>query len=295
MMWAQELSLAELAEGGHFSDGDWVESKDQDPAGAVRLTQLADVGAASFRNRSDRWLRDDQAARLGCTFLEPDDILIARMPDPIGRACLVPQNIGRAVTVVDVAILRIKRGDVDPRYAMWAMNAPVFHREVVRLQSGTTRKRISRKNLATLRIPVPPLDDQRRIVTLLEDHLSRLDAAVTQIHHAETQSTVMLRSALNHGLRAVLVDDDLSEGSARNLFPGVPPLQPSDGDRWWPVPDSWIWSRLGDLFEVNVGSTPTRTDKIAWSGDLPWVSSGEVSFRRIGRTREHIRDCCTGR
>lgn len=170
-------SLSEVAKGGLFSDGDWVESKDQDPAGGVRLTQLADVGVAAFRDRSDRWLREDQASRLGCTFLQPDDILVARMPDPLGRACLVPPSIGRAVTVVDVAILRPTRSDVDRRYLMWAINAPQVSAQVESMQSGTTRRRISRKNLGTVAIPVPELDDQRRIVDILEDHLSRLDAA----------------------------------------------------------------------------------------------------------------------
>ena len=39
---------------GVFSDGDWIESKDQDPNGDVRLIQLADIGVGEFRNRSNR-------------------------------------------------------------------------------------------------------------------------------------------------------------------------------------------------------------------------------------------------
>lgn len=170
-------TLAGLAAGGIFSDGDWVESKDQDPGGTVRLTQLADVGVGTFRGRSDRWLREDQAARLGCTFLEPGDILIARMPDPIGRACLVPTGIGRAVTVVDVAVVRLARDDIDPQYLMWAFNSPGIHSQVTALQSGTTRKRISRKNLGAISLALPELSEQRRIVGILEDQFSHLDAA----------------------------------------------------------------------------------------------------------------------
>ena len=174
-------SLNELAADGVFVDGDWVESKDQDPDGSVRLTQLADVGVAHFRDRSDRWLREDQAERLSCTRLVPGDILIARMPDPIGRACMVPEGIGAAVSVVDVAILRLRRTDVDARYVMWAINAPEFHQSVVAKESGTTRKRISRRNLGLLQVPLPSIEEQRRIVDLLEDHLSRLDVASSQV------------------------------------------------------------------------------------------------------------------
>lgn len=197
MTWAQQVSLGDLAGGGLFSDGDWVESKDQDPRGSVRLIQLADVGAGVFRDRSDRWMRPDQAERLGCTFLKTGDVLIARMPDPIGRACLVPSAIGSAATAVDVAILRISRPDVDPKYVMWAVNGPRFHAAVVRLQSGTTRKRISRRNLAALTIPLPSLGEQHRIVEILEDHLSRLDAASSYLRSALARAQAVERSTLS--------------------------------------------------------------------------------------------------
>lgn len=164
----QWISIEELAGDGFFSDGDWVESKDQDPAGEVRLTQLADVGVGVFRDRSNRWLREDQAARLGCTLLKPGDLLIARMPDPLGRACQVPENVGRAVTVVDVAILRSARPDVLPRYVMHAVNSSAVNRRILSLQTGGTRQRVSRSKLGMIRVPVPTVEEQVRIVSLID-------------------------------------------------------------------------------------------------------------------------------
>lgn len=171
------VPMGELAGDGFFTDGDWVESKDQDPTGDVRLTQLADVGVDVFRDRSDRWLREDQAAALGCTFLEPQDVLIARMPDPLGRACQVPEGLGRAVTVVDVAILRCKRPDVLPRYVMYALNSGPLSRGMLSFQSGGTRRRISRGNLAKVRVPIPSIDEQHRVVDILD----RFDAIVNDL------------------------------------------------------------------------------------------------------------------
>jgi type I restriction enzyme S subunit len=206
------LSLNEVAHGGLFNDGDWVETKDQDPQGSVRLTQLADVGVGEFRDRSSRWLREDQAADLHCTFLQPSDVLIARMPEPIGRACLAPEGIGRAITAVDVAILRVNDPEVDPRYVMWAVNNPKFHAAVETLQSGTTRKRISRKNLATLAIPIPDLHEQRRIVDILEDHLSRLDATDVSFVSVRAKMTA-LRDAIIH---SALFADQAGEAEQRS-------------------------------------------------------------------------------
>lgn len=169
--------MGKLAGSGFFRDGDWVESKDQDEAGAVRLTQLADVGVDIFRDRSDRWMNDEQAARLNCTLLAPSDVLIARMPDPLGRACQVPDTIGRAVTVVDVAILRSKRDDVLPRYVMYAINSHPVRQQILSFQAGGTRQRITRKNLATIEIPIPSVEEQQRIVEILD----RFDALVNSL------------------------------------------------------------------------------------------------------------------
>src|ERR1022692_1462760 len=101
------LTVASLSgSGGLMVDGDWIETKDQDPRGKVRLIQLADIGDGAFLNKSSRFLTKAKAIELGCTFLEPGDVLIARMPDPLGRACIFPGVGCQAVTAVDVCIWR---------------------------------------------------------------------------------------------------------------------------------------------------------------------------------------------
>lgn len=189
-----EATLSRLMDGGLFTDGDWVETKDQDDNGAVRLTQLADIGEGYWRNRSGRSMTPESAARLGCTYLEPGDVLVARMPDPLGRACIFPGDARRAVTVVDVCVLRPPLGSVNSKWLMWFINAPQMRTRIEALQSGTTRKRVSRKNLGNLTLPVPPLDEQRRIVEVIEEQFSRLDAAEASLMRA-LRNLIRLRAA----------------------------------------------------------------------------------------------------
>ena len=67
------VTIKELAgASGIFVDGDWVESKDQDPNGDIRLLQLADIGDGAFLDKSDRWINEDAFARLRCTELAAD-------------------------------------------------------------------------------------------------------------------------------------------------------------------------------------------------------------------------------
>jgi len=157
-----------ISRSGLFSDGDWVESKDQDPEGDVRLIQLADIGVGEFIDKSNRFMTSKRADELRCSYLKAGDILVARMPDPIGRACIFPEDMGRCVTVVDICIVRPDSERIDNRWLMHLINSERFRNQIDRHVTGTTRQRISRGNLAGLEIPLPPLPEQKRIAAILD-------------------------------------------------------------------------------------------------------------------------------
>lgn len=162
-------SLANLLADGVFIDGDWVETKDQDPSGEVRLIQLADVGEGVFRDRSSRFLAMQKAKELRCTFLKPGDVLVARMPEPLGRACIFPGLDQPAVTVVDVCILRPNPSRARGDWLAYAINSPELRSSMQEFIRGTTRQRISRMNLGTLEVYVPELEAQAELASLLDE------------------------------------------------------------------------------------------------------------------------------
>lgn len=201
--WAVATIADLIGVGGVFSDGDWVESEDQDPSGDVRLIQLADVGDGSYRDRSSRFLTSIKAAELRCTFLKPGDLLIARMPDPLGRACVYPGDEKASVTVVDVCIVR-PQSPVCTRWLMHHLNTPQVRRVIAKLQSGTTRKRISRGNLATLKFPIPPVQEQVRIAARLDELLSDLDAGVKALEGVRAKLRLYRAAVLKAAVEGTL-------------------------------------------------------------------------------------------
>lgn len=183
------------AQAALFCDGDWVESKDQDPHGPYRLTQLADVGDGFWRDRSDRWMNEEQYQRLGCTSLVPNDVLVARMPDPLGRACLFPGDRHPCATVVDVAILRPGPNGPHPAWLMWMLNSPQARRQVDALAKGTTRRRISRRNLATVKLPTLDRLNQAAVASYLGEAVQLIERMRDALEGAQGQAEI-LRSAI---------------------------------------------------------------------------------------------------
>jgi type I restriction enzyme S subunit len=203
--WAKATISEMISADGVFVDGDWIESKDQDPNGEVRLIQLADIGDGDFRNKSSRFLTLKRANEIGCTFLLEGDILVARMPDPIGRACLFPlKGENKFVTAVDVAIIRTGKDSINNKLLNYFINSPIIRNKIEALQSGTTRKRISRGNLSLIEFPVPPLNEQNRIVDKLDELLSELEKGKEQLQTSLEQLKVYRQSILKHAFEGKL-------------------------------------------------------------------------------------------
>ena len=150
-------------------DGDWIESKDQSESG-IRLIQTGNIGIGEYLDKSNRakYITAETFERLKCTEVFPGDILISRLPDPIGRACAVPQNVGKAITAVDCTIVRLDSSVCDINYFINYTQSARYSNELSKYLAGTTRTRISRKNLEKIEIPLPSLEEQRRIAALLD-------------------------------------------------------------------------------------------------------------------------------
>lgn len=239
----QDLSGAQ----GLVTDGDWIESKDQAPNGDVRLIQLADIGDGHFRNRSNRFLTSKRATELGCTFLRDGDVLVARMPDPLGRACIFPGVGQKAVTAVDILIWRGASKDVSERWLVHFLNSPDIRQQIASSASGTTRQRISGGRLKALELPVPPAAEQRRIVAKIDSLSSKSKRAREHLDHiprlVEKYKQAVLTAAFSGALS--------SARRSANLEPGVDLLQGATH----PLPESWTWKAIGEVASVAGGLT----------------------------------------
>lgn len=138
-----------------FTDGDWIESKDQSNSG-VRLIQTGNIGVAEYLDKpsNKKWVSEDTFNRLHCEEVLPGDILISRLPDPAGRACIIPFLGTKMITAVDCTIVRVA-SDISNLFLVQYLSSQSYFNEVINCLAGGTRQRISRNNLANFSIPIP--------------------------------------------------------------------------------------------------------------------------------------------
>ena len=168
-----------------FCDGDWIESKDQSEDG-IRLIQTGNVGNGVYRDKADKskYISEETFKQLNCTEIFPGDILVSRLPDPIGRACIIPETGSRMITAVDCSIIRLKEC-INSNLFVYYTRSDSYSKNIDKFTTGTTRKRISRSNLALVSVPIPPKDEQQQIVAeldLLSDVIEKQKAQIEELN-----------------------------------------------------------------------------------------------------------------
>lgn len=181
-----------------FGDGDWIESKDQSDSG-IRLIQTGNVGEGIFKDRIEkaRWISEETFQKLRCTEICQGDVLISRLPDPVGRACLLPALEHKAITAVDCSIVRFNEKIMDPKFFVYYSQSSAYKSSIEPLISGSTRQRISRERLGTIMIPIPPLEEQHEIVEKLDRYSVEIELLKAHIQVEKAQAASLRQSLLS--------------------------------------------------------------------------------------------------
>ena len=150
-----------------FTDGDWIEAKDQSDLG-IRLIQTGNIGVTEFIDKNDnaKWISKETFDKLHCEKVFPGDILISRLPEPAGRACVVPTMGTEMITAVDCTIVRTAH-DCSNIFLIQFLSTQGYFNDVNAALAGGTRQRISRSNLASFSVLTPSLNEQEAIGTFL--------------------------------------------------------------------------------------------------------------------------------
>lgn len=161
-----------------FDDGDWIEKKDQSSKG-IRLVQTGNIGNGIFKDRGEkaRYISESKFKQLRCTEIFPADCLVSRLPDPVGRSCVIPDIKEKMITAVDCTIIRFQKEVILPQWFVYYSLSQEYQNQINKQISGATRQRISRNHLGLIEIPLPTVPEQQRIVAILDETFSAIAMA----------------------------------------------------------------------------------------------------------------------
>lgn len=147
-----------------------------------------------------------------------------------------------------------------PEYLMMWFSRKEFDREVTFWAVGGVRGSLTWEDFMNLYIPVPPIEEQRKIV-------------------AEYQA---IERRIENNRRLIATLEATAQTIYRNMF--VDNIDPEN------LPDGWRMGTIGEFCkETKSGGTPNRSKSEYWDKkEFRWLKSGEVSNNIIFDTEEYI-------
>ena len=167
--WATMSKVGVFFRGRRFTKDDYI----PDGIGCIHYGDIyTQYGTATTATVSQ--VRSEMASAL--RFAKPGDLVIAGVGETV-------EDVGKAVAWIgdgDVAIhddCFAFRHSLNPKFVSYYFQTAAFHAEKNKFVARAKVKRLSAENLGKLTIPIPPADEQERIVAILD----KFDALVNDL------------------------------------------------------------------------------------------------------------------
>ena len=252
--------VVNLISGFAYKSSDWKES-------GVPVLKITNVRNGRVRLEGCSFITEKLADETINFQIKKGDLLIT-LTGEIGATgfysedfeARLNQRVGRLIPKSEV--------DVNLRYVAYFLESPLAREIMWSTAKGIAQANISPKEVLGLDIPLPSIDEQHKIVELLEDHLSRLDAALADVKQARIKAAQFRRSLLQAGLTGFFNNRPRDEVSG--------------------LPKTWSIKTLADVADWTSGGTPSSKDSTLYGGNIPWIVIGDLTEGVVLETEKTI-------
>jgi type I restriction enzyme S subunit len=152
----------------------------------VPIVRLQNINRNKFVDKNIKFVTRKKASEIARHHFMAGDVLISKLGDPLGEACIAPDSIPYGILVADVVRVRPNKSKVDTAFLSYALNSAPVVAQFEAETKGTTRPRVNLKKIRDLKIPyIDSLDEQREIVAEIEKQFTRLEAGVAGLRRAQ--------------------------------------------------------------------------------------------------------------
>lgn len=202
--------------------------------------------------------------------LRVGDVLLAKDGSTLG-VCNVVRSLPEPATVNgSIAVIR-PGASVDGVYLRYVLGGSPIQAHIGLMKNGMGVPHLFQWDINRFMVPLPTLDEQRRIANFLDDQVARIDEVI----RLREQQIAALSDWLRQRLRSLTTGESTRDRS-----------RPT-GVHWMPtVAADWGTPKVSHVFRTGSGTTPASKNPAYFDGDIPWVLTGDV---RDGPIRETSR------
>lgn len=165
------------------------------------LLGIDNVHTERFATDYTRFVTPGKFAQLVRYAVRPNDLMITIM-GTVGRCCLVPENVGQALSSKHTWTISLDQQAYSPYLAMLQVNySPWVLGHFARDQQGGTMAAIRSETLRSTRLPVPPREEQRLIEDRLRELSKRIDLEVHSLAKHRSEKVGLMDDLLTGRVR----------------------------------------------------------------------------------------------
>ena len=243
--------------------------------------------------------------------LGANDILFARTGGTVGKSYLVKEVPEESIYAGYLIRTRYS-SFLSPEYLKCFMESPLYWEQLRNGTIATAQPNCNGKTLSKMILPLPPLAEQKRIVSKIEEllpYIDRYEQAWSKLEQFNSRFPEdMKKSLLQYAIQGKLVEQRPEEGTAEELFAQIqeekqrlvaekkikkekPLPEITEDEKPFDIPESWKWVRLGQIGITNIGLTYSPKH-ISDDGTIVLRSSniqnGEMDYSDIVRVNLEI-------
>ena len=279
-----DIQMCKLSQIAQFLNGYAFKSKNYVDNG-IRVIRIANVQDGYIVDDAPCFYPLDADEDVEKYSLFAGDLLIS-LTGNVGRVGILPAAMLPAALNQRVCCLRIDETIVDRKYLFYYLRQHQFMRDCVKASKGVAQLNLSTKWLADYEIPLPALDDQKRIVARIEELFSELDNGVESLRKSKQQLAVYRQAVLKGAFEGVFTKEwrdkhpnataqqiwlDISE--KKNQSKNAKTYRLEERMQLSDLPDSWMWVNIGD---ISHGPEYGTSQKSVDSGKVPVIRMGNL-------------------
>ena len=188
-------------------------------------------------------------------------------------------------------IIRLRTIFVNADYINFVMNSQ-YHRNWCNdvKTDAVNQSNINAQKLSVFRVPLPPIEEQNRIVKEIKRWLSLIKVIKSGKENLQESIKQTKSKVLDLAIHGKLVPQDPNEEPAIELLKRINPKAEiiTDNGHYQKLPEGWCLTILGSIGTWQSGATPSRLRKDYYGGNIPWLKTGDLNDGIITNIPEFI-------
>jgi restriction endonuclease S subunit len=172
----------------------------------VPIIRLQNIDRGRFIPVDIKHISVEKAEELKYHSYLPGDIVLAKLGDPIGKTCIIPDTMSAGIVVADVVRIRPDPDRTNLNFIQYLLNSHIVIKQLMRGTIGTTRPRVNLNQVRDILIPCPSIEIQNKI----EEVLSQIDVFASRLVTNIEDTRLMKMTILN----GILSENNMKKGGA---------------------------------------------------------------------------------